>query len=171
MLSKLKQVQAPLPKFLLPFTRLILLGLFLVITMLQTLAFPGQFRQEAATGHGSQFARWLLTAIVGFWFLLAQIAIIALERILTAIHRSQLHSVRGLRWLDRLVLILGIAAGYGAGVTLFAAIKTEEPGPGVITAAITLFSAATFLVAYFVRHEILRSKTLSLRSGNLEQEL
>ena len=155
-----------IPPALLLVARLVLAGLFLIITLLQTLSFPGQFRHEAATGHGSQVARWVLTSIVALWFFFAQIAIIALERILTAIYRVEMGSISSQRWLNALVRILGISAGYGITITAFAAVKTQDPGPGVVTAALTLFCATTFVVAFFIRYHLFSAQTLSNRSAN-----
>lgn len=162
--------QNNMPNWILYFSRLIFLGLFAAITVLQLLAFPGQFRHEANTGHGSQLARWILTSIVGIWFLFAQIAIVAVERILTYIHRSQLLSEEGRFWSDLIVHTLIGSAIYGFAITIFAAIKTEEPGPGVIVAILTIFCSASALISYFIRYHMYSDKTLSKYSVSFIKE-
>ena len=129
-------------------------GFFAIITMLQLLSFPGQFAYEARNGQGTQLARWVLTFIVGVWFLFAQISLIALSRVITLIYRGQLISSNGKRWMDFLARSLFAGTLYGVGVTLFAAIQADDPGPVVVVATITLFTATISVVGFFFRLQI-----------------
>lgn len=129
-------------------------GFFAIITMLQILSFPGQFSYEARNGQGTQLARWVLTFIVGVWFLFAQISLIALSRVITLIYRGQLISSNGKRWMDFLARSLFAGTLYGVGVTLFAAIQADDPGPVVVVATITLFTATISVVGFFFRLQI-----------------
>ena len=127
---------------------------FAIITMLQILSFPGQFAYEARSGQGTQLARWVLTFIVGVWFLFAQISLIALSRVITLIYRGQLISSNGKRWMDFLARSLFAGTLYGVGVTLFAAIQADDPGPVVVVASLTLFTATISVVGFFFRLQI-----------------
>lgn len=127
---------------------------FAIITMLQILSFPGQFAYEARNGQGTQLARWVLTFIVGVWFLFAQISLIALSRVITLIYRGQLISSNGKRWMNFLARSLFAGTLYGVGVTLFAAIQADDPGPVVVVATITLFTATISVVGFFFRLQI-----------------
>lgn len=138
---------------------LVLGGLFLALTFFQLLAFPGQFRSEANAGQGSRMAQWVLTLIVGIWFLLAQIAVVAIIKILMLIMNCEISSDRGRYWLTLLLRVLAGATVYGGSITVFAGVKAEEPGPAVITTALTIFSASLYFVTYFVRYHILNSAT------------
>jgi hypothetical protein len=129
-------------------------GFFAIITMLQLLSFPGQFAHEARNGQGTQLARWVLTFIVGVWFLFAQISLIALSRLITLIYRGQLISSNGTKWMKILARSLFTGTLYGVGVTLFAAIQADDPGPVVVVATITLFTATISVVGYFFRLQI-----------------
>ncbi len=129
-------------------------GFFAIITMLQLLSFPGQFAYEARNGQGTQLARWVLTFIVGVWFLFAQISLIALSRLITLIYRGQLISSNGTKWMKILARSLFTGTLYGVGVTLFAAIQADDPGPVVVVATITLFTATISVVGYFFRLQI-----------------
>ncbi len=129
-------------------------GFFAIITMLQILSFPGQFAYEARNGQGTQLARWVLTFIVGVWFLFAQISLIALSRLITLIYRGQLISSNGTKWMKILARSLFTGTLYGVGVTLFAAIQADDPGPVVVVATITLFTATISVVGYFFRLQI-----------------
>ncbi len=129
-------------------------GFFAIITMLQLLSFPGQFAYEARNGQGTQLARWVLTLIVGVWFLFAQISLIALSRVITLIYRGQLISSNGTKWMKILARSLFTGTLYGVGVTLFAAIQADDPGPVVVVATITLFTATISVVGYFFRLQI-----------------
>ncbi len=132
-------------------------GFFAIITMLQLLSFPGQFAYEARNGQGTQLARWVLTFIVGVWFLFAQISLIALSRLITLIYRGQLISSNGTKWMKILARSLFTGTLYGVGVTLFAAIQADDPGPVVVVATITLFTATISVVGYFFRLQIYRT--------------
>ncbi len=129
-------------------------GFFAIITMLQLLSFPGQFAYEARNGQGTQLARWVLTFIVGVWFLFAQISLIALSRLITLVYRGQLISSNGTKWMKILARSLFTGTLYGVGVTLFAAIQADDPGPVVVVATITLFTATISVVGYFFRLQI-----------------
>ena len=129
-------------------------GFFAIITMLQLLSFPGQFAYEARNGQGTQLARWVLTFIVGVWFLFAQISLIALSRVITLIYRGQLISSKGTKWMKILARSLFTGTLYGVGVTLFAATQADDPGPVVVVATITLFTATILVVGYFFRLQI-----------------
>ena len=132
-------------------------GFFAIITMLQILSFPGQFAYEARSGQGTQFARWVLTFIVGVWFLFAQISLIALSRVITLIYRGQLISSNGTKWMKILARSLFTGTLYGVGVTLFAATQADDPGPVVVVATITLFTVTISVVGYFFRLQINRT--------------
>ena len=129
-------------------------GFFAIITMLQLLSFPGQFAYEAWNGQGTQLARWVLTFIVGVWFLFAQISLIALSRVITLIYRGQLISSNGTKWMKILARSLFTGTLYGVGVTLFAATQADDPGPVVVVATITLFTATISVVGFFFRLQI-----------------
>jgi hypothetical protein len=129
-------------------------GFFAIITMLQLLSFPGQFAYEARNGQGTQLARWVLTFIVGVWFLFAQISLIALSRLITLVYRGQLISSNGTKWMKILARSLFTGTLYGVGVTFFAAIQADDPGPVVVVATITLFTATISVVGYFFRLQI-----------------
>jgi len=106
-----------IPSAFLYFSRIILVGLFGAVSMLQLLSFPGQFRYEASNSQGSQVVRWFLTIMEGFWFLIAQVTIVALWNVLTAIYQRTITTPQGARWMNLLVRALALAAGYGVGVT------------------------------------------------------
>jgi len=148
-----------IPRAFLYFARFILIGLFLAITMLQLFSFPGQFRYEASNGQGSQSARWFLTIMVGFWFLIAQFSIIALWKVLTRIYYRTLRSTRGKQSLNILVASLATGAGYGVAVTSIALIFADDPGPVVVTGTLTAFIFALFIVGYFFRFHALSDDT------------
>lgn len=147
-------------KLFMYFATVVLAALFLLVTMLQLFSFPGQFRFEANTHQGSQLVRWALTFAVGLWFLLAQVAIVTLWKILRLIQANQLVSERGLSVVNLLVRTLATAMAYGVTFTLFAAISADDPGPVVIITALTAFISAIYVVSYFVRHQIFRGTTL-----------
>ena len=147
-----------IPRIFHYFTRLVLTGLFLAISMLQLLSFPGQFRYEASQGGASQASRWFLTIMVGIWFLFAQIAIVALWRILAMIYHRTLISPQGIKWVNLLVNTLRTAAIYGGAVMILAAIKTDDPGPVVLVTSLTTFIFAIYVVSFFMRFQIFHER-------------
>ena len=136
-------------------SRLVLIGLFAIVSMLQLFSFPGQFRFETSHSGGSQATRWFLTIMVGIWFLFAQISIVALWKILTLIYREKLIGNIGIQWVNILMRCLASAAIYGAAITLLAGVAADDPGPGVITASLTIFISALYVVGYFIRYQLL----------------
>ena len=149
-----------IPSAFLYFSRIILVGLFGAVSILQLLSFPGQFRYEASNSQGSQAVRWFLTFMVGFWFLIAQVTIVALWNVLSAIYQRTITTPQGARWMNLLVRALALAAGYGVGVTTIALIFTNDPGPVVVTGTLTSFIFTLYIVGYFVRHQIMRADSL-----------
>jgi len=146
-----------IPRWIYLFALLSLSGFFALISMLQLLSFPGQFAFEARTGHGTQFARWVLTFIVGIWFIFAQVSLLALGKIISFIYRGELLSLRGKKWINVLTRALIGGTIYGGGVTLFAAIQADDPGPVVVVATITAFTATISVIGYFFRHQVFKS--------------
>lgn len=145
-----------IPRIFYYFARLVLIGMFLAVTVLQLLSFPGQFRFEASNGQGSQLARWVLTFMVGIWFLVGQVAIVALWKILTLIYQNRLLTSGGRTWVNLLSRTLATSALYGAAVTITAALKADDPGPVVIVATLTTSIFTMYIVSYFIRHQIFR---------------
>ena len=146
-----------IPRWIYLFALLSLSGFFALISMLQLLSFPGQFAFEARTGHGTQLARWVLTFIVGIWFIFAQVSLLALGKIISFIYQDQLLSLRGKKWINVLTRALIGGTIYGGGVTLFAAIQADDPGPVVVVATITAFTATISVIGYFFRYQVLKS--------------
>ena len=148
-----------IPRWIYLLSLLSLTGFFAAISMLQLLSFPGQFAFEARTGHGTQLARWVLTFIVGIWFIFAQVSLIALAKIISLIYRGELLSSRGKKWMNVLSRALVCGTIYGGGVTLFAAIQADDPGPVVVVATLTAFTAAISGIGYFLRFQLTASPT------------
>lgn len=144
-----------IPRWIYLLAMIALSGFFCIMTMLQLFSFPGQFSYEARNGQGTQLARWVLTFIVGIWFVFAQISLIALSQLITLIYKGLLISKSGDRWMNLLTRALFGGTLYGAIVTCFAAIQADDPGPVVVMASITLFTATISIVGYFLRFQIL----------------
>ena len=56
--------------------------------------------------------------------------------------------------MDFLARSLFAGTLYGVGVTLFAAIQADDPGPVVVVVSLTLFTATISVVGYFFRLQI-----------------
>ncbi len=153
-----KSGEQAIPRFFYYFARLILIGMFIAVTVLQLFSFPGQFRFEASNGQGSQLARWGLTFMVGIWFLLAQVAILALWNVCSLIYENSLLTSNGVKWVNILSRILASSALYGGAVTIAAALITDDPGPVVLVATLTTFIFTTYIVSYFIRHQIFHQR-------------
>ena len=136
------------------FAQLVMISLFLAVSILQLFSFPGQFRYEASNSGGSQVTRWALTFAVGLWLFLAQVAIVALSKILTLIRRDALLTPAGSQWFNLLIRTFTISALYGTVITFVAALTTDDPGPVVIVASLTTFIVAIYVVGFFIRHQI-----------------
>jgi len=144
-----------IPRWIYLLALLSLAGFFALISMLQLLSFPGQFAADARTGHGTQLARWVLTFIVGIWLIFAQVSLISLAKIISFIYRGELLSLGGKKWISLHTRALVSGTIYGAGVTLFAAIQADNPGPVILVASITTFTATISVIGYFFRYQVL----------------
>ena len=84
--------------------------LFIGLTMVQFLSFPGQFQHMRRTQGISLLLEVALTIIVGLWLLCGQIALFCLWKIVDSMRLGRFFSRETLAWIQRLLLSFKVAS-------------------------------------------------------------
>jgi len=128
--------------------------LFLIVTMLQIVSFPGQFsHMHHKTALQLSFEITLLVLIV-LWLLCAQIALASLWKIVSLMQLDTFFSKDSITWINR---VLSCCAGaLVIALTLFALIasQSEDPGFLVLLTAVTLFIATLYIFVRLLRDQV-----------------
>src|SRR6476469_4741707 len=90
--------------------RVSLVSLFVVLLMLQTFSFPGQFANMAQQNPQSAHLRWPLTFVFAFWILCAQTVLFAIWKLLALIATNRIFTRVSMTWVD--VIVRAIAAAW-----------------------------------------------------------
>jgi hypothetical protein len=132
------------------FAKVVFLFLFMGITMMQFLSFPGQFQHMQKTQGISQFIEVVLTLIVGLWLLCGQLAVFCLWQIVESMRKGRFFSMETLNWIERLLLSFKVASAIPVVLFLILIPQADDPGFFVLLTIIALFifslTAATSLM-------------------------
>lgn len=148
--------------FSLKFTaaRISIFCLFLIVTMLQIVSFPGQFsHMHHKTALQLSFEITLLVLIV-LWLLCAQIALVSLWKIVSLMQFDTFFSKDSITWINRVLFCC--ASALFIALTLFALIasQAEDPGFLILLTAVTLFIATLYIFVRLLRDQIFEKITL-----------
>lgn len=132
-------------------SRLSITILFSLITLLQVLAFPGQFRHEQQTGHGTVLAQWALTITIGLWLATAQWALICIWHVIKHMYKFTYSDNRRMYWLNGTFYAVSAATAIGLILTIISGFFAHEPGPKIIVLTLTSFIFTLLACTYFVR--------------------
>ena len=142
--------------------RVLLVLLFGILVVLQTLSLPGQFSHMAEVSPELAHLRWPLTAIAVFLVLCAQVVVVSTWKLLTLVIEGRVFSDEAFVWVNGIVAAL-------AGVWLvlvvggaYLAIGADDPStPLLLLFLSTVLTIVTLLM--LVMRSLLRQAT-SLRS-------
>ncbi len=95
--------------------RVVLVLLFGILVVFQTLSLPGQFAYMAGEAPDIAYLRWPLTAVTVFWVLCVQVVIVCAWQLLTLVKDDRIFSEASMAWVDAIVWAVA-----GAWVTLLA---------------------------------------------------
>jgi hypothetical protein len=137
----------------------VLVLLFALLVMLQTLSFPGQFAHVAQEHPDQAFLRWPLTAFVAVEILCVQVVLVCTWRLLTMVREDVIFSQASLRWVDVIVGALATAWVLAAAGSLWAVWGAEDPGTPLLLFVILLVGGVFGLVVVVLR-ELLRQATV-----------
>lgn len=129
-------------------------ALFLGITLLQLLSFPGQFQHMRRIQGWPFFYEVALTLTVGVWLLCGQVALICLWQIIGAMNRSQFFSRHNLVWIQRLLFAFKGACIMPILLFLLIAPQADDPGFLVLLTIVTLFIFSLTAVTSLLKVQI-----------------
>ncbi|MCD2261223.1 DUF2975 domain-containing protein [Dietzia aurantiaca] len=138
--------------------RALLVLLFAILLVFQTMSLPGQFAHMAAEHPESAHLRWPLTAVTVFWVLCIQVVIVATWRLLGMVVADRIFTVASLKWVD--VILGAIVAAWLvlAGVFLVVGFTADDPGlPLLLLLMVTIIAVAALLMV--VMRALLRQAT------------
>jgi hypothetical protein len=95
--------------------RVVLILLFGILVVFQTLSLPGQFAYMAREDPDIAYLRWPLTVVTVFWVLCVQVVIVCAWQLLTLVKDDRIFSEASMAWVDAIVWAVA-----GAWVTLLA---------------------------------------------------
>lgn len=144
--------------------RVTLVLLFVGVTVLQTLSFPGKFRYLESIGDVTAGERWLGTVLVGYEFLCLQVVLVSIWVLLGRVRRDRIFDESSFRWVDAIIVAtVGaglVPAGLLIALGLFGAV--DDPGLPIV---LTMLGLACLVLALLmlVMRSLLRQAT-TLRS-------
>ena len=107
--------------------------LFLGLTLLQLLSFPGQFQHMRRTQGLSLVFEIALTLVVGLWLLCGQSALFTLWKIVGEMQADRFFGEQSLLWIDRLLLALKAACVIPCILFVMLVPQADDPGSGSYT--------------------------------------
>ncbi|WP_211252320.1 DUF2975 domain-containing protein [Deinococcus marmoris] len=135
-----------------------LVTLFMVLLLLQTFSFPGQFAHMAQENPQSAHLRWPLTIVFACWILCAQIVLVAIWKLLALIAANRIFTSVSMTWVDVIVRAIVAAWIILAGALLYVGLQADDPGLPLLL--FTWFIGVTVLgLLMIVMRALLRQAT------------
>ncbi|WP_217637260.1 DUF2975 domain-containing protein [Geodermatophilus telluris] len=107
--------------------RVLLVLLFGLLVVLETVSLPGQFAHLAEQRPDLAHLRWPLTAVTVFWVVCAQVVVVATGKLLTLFEQDRVFSDGASRWVDVVLWAIGAAWAVLAVVSARVALTAEDP--------------------------------------------
>jgi DUF2975 family protein len=108
--------------------RVLLVVLFGILVVFQTMSLPGQFRYMAQEEPDLAYLRWPATAVSVFWVLCVQVVIVCTWKLLTLVKKDRIFSPVSLAWVDAIVWAVAAAWVVLVGVFLYVGFNADDPG-------------------------------------------
>jgi DUF2975 family protein len=108
--------------------RVLLVVLFGILVVFQTMSLPGQFRFMAQEEPDLAYLRWPATAVSVFWVLCVQVVIVCTWKLLTLVRKDRIFSPASLAWVDAIVWAVVAAWVVLVGVFLYVGFNADDPG-------------------------------------------
>jgi hypothetical protein len=142
-MSKLRLAVVPL--------RLLLVALFGLLLMFQTLSLPGQFAHMAEESPQDAHLRWPLVIVSVLVLACVQVVIVCTWRLLTMVLDDRIFSDRAMVWVDAIVGAIGVAWALLFGVLLFVGFTADDPGGPLLLTLVVLCGAVLGLLMLVMR--------------------
>ncbi|MEQ4300148.1 DUF2975 domain-containing protein [Plantactinospora sp. B6F1] len=140
--------------------RVLLVLLFGILVMFQTLSLPGQFAHMAEESPDMAYLRWPMTAISVFWVLCVQVVIVATWKLLTMVKNDRIFSEASLAWVDAIVWAIAAAWVVLVGVLLYVGFNADDPGLPVLLFLMSVGVAVLGLLMVVMRALLRQATTL-----------
>jgi hypothetical protein len=138
--------------------RALLVLLFAVLVVFQTLSMPGQWRHMAEENPQDASLRWPLTALSAFLILCAQVIIVSTWKLLTRVQQDRIFSRPSLVWVD--AIVYAVAAAWLVLASLFCYVGFTADDPGVPMVLLLMQTGvAAFGLLMVVMRALLRQAT------------
>jgi hypothetical protein len=108
--------------------RVLLVLLFGILVLFQTMSLPGQFAHLAREDPDMAYLRWPATAVTVFWVLCVQVVIVCTWKLLTLVENDRIFSEASLGWVDAIVWAIAAAWAVLVGVFLYVGFHADDPG-------------------------------------------
>ncbi|UDY35110.1 DUF2975 domain-containing protein [Dermatobacter hominis] len=140
--------------------RLLLVALFGLLLLFQTLSLPGQFAHMAEESPQDAHLRWPMTIVAVLVLACVQVVIVCTWRLLTMVLEDQIFSERAMVWVDAIVAAIGVAWTLLLGVFLFVGFTADDPGAPLLLALVVLCGAVLGLLMLVMRGLLQQATTL-----------
>lgn len=128
--------------------------LFLGITFIQVLSFPGQFAHMGKTQGMSLAFEVALTLVVGLWLLCGQVALVFLWKIVGAMNANRFYSKGTFGWIERLLWTLKLSCLIPLLLFIMTISQADDPGFYVLLSVVTLFIFSLTTMTSLLRDQI-----------------
>ena len=133
------------------------LFLFLGLTLVQFLSFPGQFQHMRRTQCISLLIEVALTIVVGLWILCGQVALFFLWQIVESMRRNRFYSTENLNWIARLLISFKVASVIPVVLFLILIPQADDPGIFVMLTIVALFIFSLTVTTSLLKEQITNS--------------
>ena len=133
------------------------LFLFLGLTLVQFLSFPGQFEHMRRTQGISLLIEFALTIVVGLWILCGQVALFFLWQIVESMRRNRFYSTENLNWIARLLISFKVASVIPVVLFLILIPQADDPGIFVMLTIVALFIFSLTVTTSLLKEQITNS--------------
>ena len=133
------------------------LFLFLGLTLVQFLSFPGQFQHMRRTQGISLLIEVALTIVVGLWILCGQVALFCLWQIVESMRRNRFYSTKNLNWIARLLISFKVASVIPVVLFLILIPQADDPGIFVMLTIVALFIFSLTVTTSLLKEQITNS--------------
>lgn len=140
--------------------RVLLVLLFAVLVLLQTLSFPGQFAYMAEQDPENAHLRWPLTAFAIVELLCVQVVIVCTWRLLTLVKVDRIFSEDAFKWVDSIVVAMAAGWVLYGGVSLYLASRADDPGAPLLLFVMGLVGGVVLLLVVVMRTLLRQATTL-----------
>ena len=142
--------------------RVVLVLLFLLLVMFQTLSLPGQFRYMAEESPDTAYLRWPLTVVTVLMVACVQVVIVSIWRLLSMVRDDRIFTERSFVWVD--AIVWAIAAGWVLLLGMFVYLVTIADDPGILVLVMLMLLAGGVLGLLMVVMRALLWRATTLRS-------